>query len=119
MKVLKSTVLAFLFSLLFVQVNANAINATPNNSVDPQEKLEKQIAKLVHNSSFWGDIKQDVVFKINFTINTQGEIIVLSTNNGDWDNAAKALLNYKKIEVDPAFYNKIFILPVHLSKENS
>jgi len=114
MKTLKSTVLALLFSFMFVNVYA-----TPTTTIDPQASLEKQIAKLVSNSDYWGNVKKDVVFKINFTINSQGEIIVLSTDNQELDNAAKSLLNYKKVDVDPQFYNKIFILPVHLAQDNS
>lgn len=114
MKVLKSTLLAFFVTALFVQVNA-----APNNTIDPQEKLEKQIAKLVANADYWGNIKRDQVFKACLTINAQGEIIVLSTTDSKWDHAIKTLLNYQKIEVDAKFYNKIFILPIHLIKDNS
>lgn len=112
MKFLKSAVLLTLFSFLFVQANATPF------TLSPQEQLEKQITELVNDAEVWGTINKDVVLKISFTINDDGEIIVLSTNNENFDLVAKSLLNYKSIDVDQKFHNKVFILPVRLSKSN-
>jgi len=110
MKILKASALAFLFSLIFVQVQANP------TSLNPTEKLEKQISKMVNDADLWGDVQESTVFKVSFTINSRGEIIVLSTDNESFDLITKSLLNYKKVEVDAQFYNKTFILPIRLNK---
>ena len=110
---IKTSALAILFSLLFVQANANTI------TLDPQEKLEMQVAKIINSSELWASINEEVTIKISFMINTDGELIVLSTDNKQFDRAAKLLLNYQKIEVDKEFLNKKFILPVRLTQTQS
>lgn len=110
MKVLKTSVLAILFSFSFLQLNATTTIG------DPQVSLEKQLNKMVTTSDIWDNISEDAVFRVAFTINAKGEIIVLSTDNENYDAAIKSILNYQKVKVEPAFYNKVFFLPVKLNK---
>lgn len=109
MKFFKSAVLLTLFSFLFTQVNATPF------TLDPQEQLEKELSNLVDNSADWGNFDSDVTLKISLMINADGEIVVLSTNNEDFDGVAKAILNYKKVQVDAQYRNKVLILPVRLT----
>ena len=49
---------------------------------------------------------------ISFFINSQNEVIVVSTNNRDLDGVVKSTLNYKKIAVNELEYNKVYTVPV-------
>jgi len=111
MKLLKKSLLLALFSVLFTQVQASPL------TLSPQEDLVKQVTKIVSNADAWGDISEEAVLKISFTVNAEGEITVLATDSKEFDSIAKDMLNNQKVEVDKNFINKVFILPVRLAQE--
>lgn len=53
---------------------------------------------------------------INFLVNTQNEIIIVSTGNSEHDATVRNILNMKKIKAVDVEYNKIYTLPVEVKK---
>lgn len=109
MKSFKILFLALAFISTATLTFANDVTITPKS-------VHGQIQSILtsHNSDF--DFGNETTFKINFIVNSNSEIIVLSTNNTELDNSIKSSLNYKKIAIDNLEYNKVYTLPVTLKK---
>jgi hypothetical protein len=111
MRFLKS----FLASIAFIAI---VFTANANSSADPFTKdvrVEiKELIKDLNLSSILSDGEN--VVKINFMLNTDNEIIVLSTSDKSLDNVLKSNLNYKKIRSSELEQNKVYSIPVRLIK---
>ncbi|MDA9774270.1 hypothetical protein N9B82_04870 [Saprospiraceae bacterium] len=110
MKSIKVLFLSTLFSCVLFM--ASASNITPEEAA---KDLQKQVSELVLNASGWDAEDIGTQIRVRFMVLSNDEIIVLSTNNEDYDASMKSILNYKKISVDNTLKNKVFILPVRLS----
>ena len=73
-----------------------------------------QIQTLLNTIDFTNYIKTETKINISFFINSQNEVIVVTTNNKELDNVVKGTLNYKKIAVNELEYNKVYTVPVHI-----
>lgn len=58
------------------------------------------------------DFDSELTFKISFIVNSNSELVVLSTNNRDLDDNVKSVLNYKKVAIDDLEFNKVYTLPI-------
>lgn len=91
-----------------------ASNATTPEKMTINEKLRVEISKLLTNSYFLGD-ETIVSAKVDFLLNQNGEIVVLTVDSNNHRIVAfiKDRLNYKAI-VNPGteFNNKKYSIPV-------
>ena len=80
--------------------------------------MEKQLTELIQHADFFeSQDLEDAKIMVKFTINQDNEIIVLSTDNRDYDKAIKLLLNYKKLDLNQDLSSKIFVLPIRLESK--
>ena len=102
--------LVLVAALLLTAGNVLANDYKPEN---PTKKLATQIQTMLKDNSF--DINEDLVADVRFTINNEGEIVVLSvsTSNQTLEGFVKGRLNYKKVE--NAKEGKIYTVPVRIT----
>ncbi len=96
--------------MLGLVVFSTMMFASPKNNIINSEG--KQIQKMLTSNNVMNGLDKDTKVNISFLVNGQNEIIVLSTNNQDLDQAIKSALNYQKISVSELEYNTVYTLPV-------
>lgn len=96
--------------MLGLVVVSTMMFASPKNNIINSEG--KQIQKMLISNNIMTAVDKDTKVNISFLVNGQNEIIVLSTNNQDLDQAIKSALNYQKISVSELEYNTVYTLPV-------
>ena len=102
--------------LAAVAVFATAtVSATTPGTSNPTKKLSSQIHKMLESNYF--AVQNDVTADVRFTINKEGEIVVLSvdTNNEALEGFVKGRLNYQKVELQDAKEGKIYTVPVRIT----
>ena len=101
--------LVLVAALLLTTSNVLANDYKPEN---PVKKLATQIHKMLKDNNF--DISDDLTADVRFTINDEGEIVVLSvsTTNEVLEGFVKGRLNYKKVA--NAQEGKIYTVPVRI-----
>ncbi|MEN8123722.1 MAG: hypothetical protein ABFR32_01230 [Bacteroidota bacterium] len=113
MKNLKILVIAFtLFAM-----NVSAAVLTP---VKPNTKLRAEIVELIGPSCPFEFDKNECTAEVLFTVNTNGEIIVLTVNspNIKAEPFIKSKLNYKKVNFKPVKEGEVYLLPIRIVKES-
>ena len=101
----------------FLTVLSFALVANLSNAADlsvAKKPEGAQIQTLLNSIDFTQYVKGETKVNISFFINSQNEVIVVTTNNKDLDNVVKSTLNYKKISVNDLEYNKVYTVPVHI-----
>lgn len=105
-----------LFSILFSTFSFFAMASSAN--FEPVKSMHKQLTELISKSDFYkSQDVQDAKIIVKFTFNADNEIIVLSTDNEDYDTSIKALMNYKVLDLSEDLSNKIFILPIRVERK--
>ena len=107
---MKKLSLAFMAMFIF---STTIVGANEGNG--PVKKLSVQIQEMLSKNAFAlekGEIKADV----RFTINKEGEIVVLSvdTENLTLESFVKGRLNYQKVELVSIQEGKIYTVPVRV-----
>ena len=105
MKSVKSVLVVVCFSIV-----TNFVGATELTTFKKPESA--QIQTILKTIDFQNFIEKETKVSISFFINSQNEVIVVSTNNKDLDAVVKSTLNYKKIAVIELEYNKVYTVPV-------
>lgn len=107
----KSSLLFFATALFAV----GTLSATTTEDLKPTKKLAHQILKMLETNSF--DIEDDMVADVRFTINKEGEIVVLSvdTEVEVLENFVKARLNYQKVELENAREGQLYTVPIRIT----
>ena len=107
-------------SLVFVAAMLLATgNILANDSIkdDPAKKLSTQIHDLMDDNDFSSD-DVNLTAQVRFTLNNEGEIVVLSVDSDNERLAAfvKGRLNYKKVDVAGAGAQegKMFTIPIKI-----
>ncbi len=102
--------LVFLAAVLFTTGNLFATEP----STDPSKVLTAQIGELLEDHRLV--IAEDITATVRFTLNEQGEIVVLSvqTEDEDLEKLVKARLNYEKVELDQYTAGKMYKVPVRI-----
>lgn len=109
MKKLQLLAIAFVFGT----ASLFALNVThPDEST---KKLRTEIIELLEAPEF--TVNYEVIVIINFTFNSEGEIVVLAVNSTDSDilNYIRGNLNGKKIE-NPGERDKLFTMPLKVKE---
>lgn len=107
------------FSLVVIAamllVTGNVL-ANDTDGVKPIKSLSSQITKMLSNYSF-SDNQTDVTAQVRFTLNSEGEIVVLSvdTDYVNLEGFVKRRLNYKKVDVSKIEEGKLYTVPVRIS----
>lgn len=98
---------------LFAVVNVSA-SSTPE-PVNPTKTLATQIHEMLESNTF--NVSEDLTAKVQFTINKDGEIVVLSVDTEDeaLEGFVKRRLNYKKVELNNFREGKKYTVPVRIT----
>lgn len=99
-----------LASVMLIYVNSFAVIANPSAIKHP---ISQQIQTYLNSIDFEKYIENNTKFNISFLVTTQNEIVVISTDNVQVDEAIKEALNYKKIAMKELEYNKVYTVPVN------
>ena len=105
--------MAFFAAALFV---VGTVSANPTDQIwNPTKKLSTQIHKMLESNSF--DVESDLVANVRFTINKEGEIVVLSvdTSNTVLEGFVKGRLNYQKVDLENAKEGRLYTVPVRIT----
>ncbi|MBK6365424.1 MAG: hypothetical protein IPG18_17550 [Saprospiraceae bacterium] len=103
----------FVKSLMVVTGIFVSMSFTNASNVPSSKEVETtQIRKMLTYMDGVELLKNGQKININFLINAQNEIIVLSTSNEDFDFAIKEVLNYSKITLIELKPNTVYTLPV-------
>ncbi|MEN8123723.1 MAG: hypothetical protein ABFR32_01235 [Bacteroidota bacterium] len=111
----------FLIALTFVVFN---LSATPKkvknfdeNPVKPNENLRTEIVSIL-GTDYPFTLENIETIEVLFTLNTNQEIIVISTNskNKVFENYLKVKLNYKKVHYTINKQGKLYLLPLRIAK---
>jgi hypothetical protein len=111
MKITKSLFLSALMIGLF------SFSSYAGDPVTKEDKsnVSTQIQKLLNGLDF-NSMSNDETLKIDFMLNSKGEIIVISTNNKSMDESLKLKLNYKKLNAKNLETFKTYTVPVKIKK---
>lgn len=90
--------------------------ATETAEINPGKKLSIRIQELLKKNSFKVDA-DDLTAQVRFTINKEGELVVLSvdTDDANLEGFVKSRLNYQKVEVNQVKEGKIYVVPVRVT----
>jgi hypothetical protein len=76
--------------------------------------VRNEIKELIQNASLqYGETESLVV---NFLINSENEIIVVSTNDKKNESAIRSALALKKVKGSDLTKNKLYTLPIQIKK---
>jgi len=99
-------------AVAFLAVSAVSANELP---AGPTGNLSTQIHKMLESNSF--DIVDDLTADVRFTINKEGEIVVLSVETEDQslEGFVKGRLNYQKVDITNYKEGKMYTVPVRIT----
>ncbi|MEN8187976.1 MAG: hypothetical protein ABFR05_12675 [Bacteroidota bacterium] len=117
MKKVKILIAAFFLTILGVNASTNNISTFEENPVRPNEVLRGEIANLIGNE-FPFECEYENTIQVVFTLNSNNELIVISTdtNQKEVDHFIKNKLNYKKVSFEVNRNEKIYLVPIRVSK---
>jgi len=105
----------FIFSLITLCIislmTTNSIAASISEYNSDPVPTSQQFKKYLQNIDI-SDLEGTKTVMVQFIINENSEILVLSTNDEYFDNQIKSHLNYKKIENQELKINMPYWLPV-------
>ena len=104
--------MAFLATALFA---TGTLLANPTENLKPTTNLSTQIHAMLESNSF--DVDNDLVADVRFTINKEGEIVVLSVDTQDevLEGFVKGRLNYQKVDISNAKEGRLYTVPVRIT----
>lgn len=106
-------------SLVLVAVmllSTSSIFANNVKDKDPAKSLSAQITQILSNNHFSAKAV-DLSAQVRFTVNNQGEIVVLSvdTDNNALEAFVKGRLNYQKVQAVDLKEGKLFTVTVRIA----
>jgi len=108
MRFTKSILMTALFALIL---------GTASASTNPETNSARtEIKKLIEKADLADNIKSDVIVNVKFMVNSNNEIIIISTDHKNLDSGIKSTLNYKKLKSSDMEVNMTYTLPVSLKK---
>ena len=108
-------ILVIVFTLFAMNVSAAVLSP-----VKPNTKLRAEIVELIGPTCPYEYDKDECTAEVLFTVNTNGEIIVLSVNspNKKAEPYLKSKLNYKKVNYKPVKEGELYLLPLRIVRES-
>ena len=107
---LKSAILSFVFVLGITTF----ANATTDNSTSSQNELRTELTKILDKMDLGAYEISEAKINVTFMVNSDNEVVVLSTDNKNLDQLIKGKLNYKKLNSYEGPVNKTYIIPVKI-----
>jgi len=101
-------------SILFSALFALVLGTATANSNPESNTARAEIKTLIEKSNLATDLKKDVTVYVTFMVNAKNEIIVMSTDQENFDSKIKSTLNYKQLKSSDIKSNKTYTLPVTL-----
>ncbi|TVZ17193.1 hypothetical protein [Maribacter sp. MAR_2009_72] len=91
------------------------VMANDNTDIGPAKSLSSQISVMLANNNF-SEIDFDLTAQVRFTLNSEGEIVVLSVDSQyeRMERFVKNSLNYKKVDLSKVEEGKIYTIPVRI-----
>ena len=98
--------------MLLATGNVLANDTTTEN---PTKSLSSQISAMLSENNF-SEEQSDLTAQVRFTLNTDGEIVVLSvsTDFEKMESFVKNKLNYQKVNLNEVEEGKIYTIPVRV-----
>ena len=105
--------LVFVAALLLASGN---VLANETEGVEPAKSLSNQITKMLEDNTF-SDEDSDLTAQVRFTLNNEGEIVVLSvgTEFVNLEKFVKSRLNYQKVDITNIEEGKLYTVPVRIA----
>lgn len=107
-----------LFIIVFAifAMNAYASNTDP---IKPTNQLRAEIVDFIGQNCPYEYDKNECTAEVLFTINTKGEMIILSVTSPNVmaEPYLKSKLNYKKVSHKATREGEIFLLPLRMVRE--
>lgn len=109
-------------SLLFVAcafLVSTVAFANPLPSLEPEnttKKVTTEIKSILQNLDLDYSKIENQTIKVKFMVNTENEIIVLSTGESELDKTLKSALNYKEIDAEGLKAYSVYVVPVTFKK---
>lgn len=105
--------LVLVAAAMFAVVNVSANTAA--EPVNSTKTLSVQIQKMLESNSF--NVSEDLTANVQFTINKDGEIVVLSVETGDdsLEGFVKGRLNYQKVDFASIKEGRMYTVPVRIA----
>jgi len=96
-------------------LSTGTILANSSANREPSTGLYAQISKMLSVNSF-SDTSSDVTTQVRFTLNGEGEIVVLSvaTESENLERFVKNRLNYKKVKISNVKEGKLYTIAVRI-----
>ncbi len=110
---MKNLKLLFAASFLFFAIQISAANGAP---LKPDAQLRAELVELI-GTTYPSELNEKVVTaEIIFTVNNQGEVIILSIHSSNplADKFIKRKINYKKINFRVKKVGDIYLLPLKM-----
>jgi len=109
----------FIFIVFFSSILTMSASSTTTNSSNlkgPTLELQKELVQLIANIDVGAfKLKENISFTVDFIVNDEGEIVVLSTSSKMLDKTVKARLNYHHVDANVKKNHK-YILPITIKK---
>jgi len=89
----------FIVLLVIAVLGNTQLFASDNNTIISEQQLRNEVATLLESPQITVE-QEELSADIEFTLNNNGEIVVLLVNSDDTivENYVKSRLNYKKID---------------------
>jgi hypothetical protein len=98
------------FALLFVSVASMSFANTVTPTKTDGAELRTELLSLLGTPQLESSMEERVM--IHFTVNTQNEVVILSTDNEELDSYIKSRLNYKQLTTSDVIINERYTLPL-------
>ena len=100
---------------LSLVVVAVMLLATGNVLENPTKSLSAQISAMLSENNF-SEEQSDLTAQVRFTLNNEGEIVVLSVNTDfeKMESFVKNKLNYQKVNLNEVKEGKVYTIPVRV-----
>jgi outer membrane lipopolysaccharide assembly protein LptE/RlpB len=104
--------LVFVAAMLLATGNVLANDTTVEN---PTKSLSSQISEMLSENDF-SENQTNLTAQVRFTLNTDGEIVVLSVNTEyeQMERFVKSKLNYQKVDLTNVEEGKVYTIPVRV-----
>jgi hypothetical protein len=82
---------------------------------NPTKNLSIQISEMLIENNF-SEMHNDLTAQVRFTLNSDGEIVVLSVNTkfDKMESFVKSKLNYQKVNLAEVEEGKVYTIPVRV-----
>ena len=103
------------FALFFAALtNFSFANSANPTSINVSE-LRAELIDLIGTPRLANSLEERVT--IQFTVNAENEVVILSTDNEELDGYLKSRLNYKQLDTENLVVNERYVLPLLVIKK--